>query len=107
MQVIALLENTRLEGRKDLVAAHGLSLHIQHGGRQILFDTGLSEAFGHNAERLGVDIRKVDLAVISHHRALYRTEGLPGTEGSFGRKVRVSANRRQCRPITTEKASRL
>jgi 7,8-dihydropterin-6-yl-methyl-4-(beta-D-ribofuranosyl)aminobenzene 5'-phosphate synthase len=67
MQVIALLENTRLEGRKDLVAEHGLSLHIQHGGKQILFDTGLSEAFGHNAERLGVDIQKVDLAVISHH----------------------------------------
>lgn len=67
MQVIALLENTRLEGRKDLVAEHGLSLHIQHGGKQILLDTGLSEAFGHNAERLGVDIQKVNLAVISHH----------------------------------------
>jgi len=67
MQVIALLENTRLAGRKDLVAEHGLSLHIQHGGKQILFDTGLSEAFGHNAERLGVDIQKVDLVIISHH----------------------------------------
>jgi len=67
MKVTVLVENTALEGRKDLSAEHGLSLHIQHNGRQILFDTGVTEAFSRNAERLGVDIRAVDMAVISHH----------------------------------------
>jgi 7,8-dihydropterin-6-yl-methyl-4-(beta-D-ribofuranosyl)aminobenzene 5'-phosphate synthase len=67
MKVTALVENTRLDSRQDLRAEWGLSLHIQHDGAQILFDTGATEAYGHNAERLGVDLREVDMVVISHH----------------------------------------
>ena len=67
MRVTVLVENTRLGDRSDLQAEHGLSLHIEHQGQQILFDTGASDAFHHNAERLGVDLAAVDLAVISHH----------------------------------------
>lgn len=67
MKVTVLVENTRLEDRRDLSAEHGLSLHIQHNGKQILFDTGMTEAFSRNAERLGVDIQEVDMVVISHH----------------------------------------
>jgi len=67
MKVTALVENTVLENRQDLNPEWGLSLHIQHDGRQILFDTGATEVYGHNAERLGVDLREVDMAVISHH----------------------------------------
>jgi len=67
MKVTVLVENTALEGRSDLSAEHGLSLHIQYNGRQILFDTGVTEAFGRNAERLGVDTHDADMAIISHH----------------------------------------
>ena len=67
MKVTVLVENTRLEDRSDLQAEHGLSLHIERQGQQILFDTGASDAFHRNAERLGVDLAAVDLAVISHH----------------------------------------
>lgn len=67
MKVTVLVENTRLEERSDLHAEHGLSLHIERQGQQILFDTGGSDAFKHNAERLGVDLAAVDLAVLSHH----------------------------------------
>ena len=67
MKVTALVENTRLESRQDLNAEWGLSLHIRHHDRQILLDTGATDAFGHNAERLGVDLQEVDIAVISHH----------------------------------------
>ena len=67
MKVTALVENTRLEDRQDLSPEWGLSLHIRHDGAQILFDTGATETFGHNAERLGVDIREVDVVVVSHH----------------------------------------
>jgi 7,8-dihydropterin-6-yl-methyl-4-(beta-D-ribofuranosyl)aminobenzene 5'-phosphate synthase len=67
MKVTVLAENTRLEDRSDLRAEHGLSLHIEHQGQQILFDTGASDAFIRNAESLGMDLAAVDLAVISHH----------------------------------------
>jgi len=67
MKVTALVENTRLESRQDLIPEWGLSLHIQHDGRQILFDTGATQTYGHNAERLGVDLQEVDMLVISHH----------------------------------------
>ena len=67
MRVTTLIENSMLEGREDLVAEFGLSLHIRRGDLQILFDTGASGAFADNAERLGIDLAKVDLAVLSHH----------------------------------------
>lgn len=68
MKVTALIENDRIEGREDLVAEFGLSLHIQRGDLQILFDTGASGAFADNAERLGIDLTQVSVAVLSHHQ---------------------------------------
>lgn len=67
MRVTTLIENSLLEGREDLTAEFGLSLHIQCGDLQILFDTGASGAFADNAARLGIDLDQVDLAVLSHH----------------------------------------
>ena len=67
MKVTVLVENTRLEDRSDLHAEHGLSLHVEYQDQQILFDTGASDAFNRNAERMGVDLAAVNLAVISHH----------------------------------------
>jgi len=67
MRVVALIENTKPEGRDDLTAEHGLSLYIEQEGRHILFDTGATGAFTRNAEKLGIDLGAVDAAVISHH----------------------------------------
>jgi 7,8-dihydropterin-6-yl-methyl-4-(beta-D-ribofuranosyl)aminobenzene 5'-phosphate synthase len=67
MQVTALIENSVIEGRDDLSPEFGLSLHVEVNGTTILFDMGASAAFANNAETLGVDISKVDVAVISHH----------------------------------------
>lgn len=67
MRITALVENTRLESRKDLSMEHGLSLHVYRDDKQILFDTGTTEAFSDNAEKLGVNIQEVDIVVISHH----------------------------------------
>ena len=67
MKITTLIENDPPEGRDDLIAEFGLSLHVQTDGRQILFDTGASGAFADNAEALGIDLEKVNAAVLSHH----------------------------------------
>ena len=64
MKVVMLLENLSQDNR--LVAEHGLSLYLETEKHRILFDTGQSDAFARNAEVLGIDLSKVDLAVISH-----------------------------------------
>lgn len=50
----------------NLQTEHGLSLWIEYGNKNILFDTGQSDLFIKNAEKLGVDLTKVDAVVISH-----------------------------------------
>lgn len=67
MRIITLVENTRSDAEKDLVAEFGLSLYIERSGQRILFDTGASDVFGQNAEKLGIDLQDVDALVISHH----------------------------------------
>jgi len=67
MKVTVLVEDTGCLQNRDLVAEHGLSLHIDWNGRKILFDAGATEAFGYNAEKLGIDIREIDFMVLSHH----------------------------------------
>jgi 7,8-dihydropterin-6-yl-methyl-4-(beta-D-ribofuranosyl)aminobenzene 5'-phosphate synthase len=64
MKIITLIEN--LANSPGLVAEHGLSLYIDTGHKKILFDTGQSGLFIQNAQKLGIDIRKIDLLVISH-----------------------------------------
>ncbi len=63
MKLITLMENTALPG---LAAEHGLSLYLEAAGKKILFDAGQSGAFGDNAEKLGVDLGAIDLAILSH-----------------------------------------
>lgn len=64
MKLITLIENTACRG--DLAFEHGLSLYIEVNGRRILFDAGQSGAFADNGEKLGVDLSRVDTAILSH-----------------------------------------
>lgn len=64
MTLTVLTENTTLT--PSLIAEHGLSLYIETGKEKILFDMGQSDAFAQNAEKLGIDLGAVTLAVISH-----------------------------------------
>ena len=64
MKLITLMENTA--HREDLTAEHGLSLYIEACGKKILFDAGQTDAFADNAEKLGVDLESIDLAILSH-----------------------------------------
>lgn len=64
MIVKVLSENTT--SSQKLGFEHGLSLYMETGTHKILFDTGASGLFAENAEKMGVDLTKVDLVVISH-----------------------------------------
>ncbi|MDD6051422.1 MAG: MBL fold metallo-hydrolase [Clostridiales bacterium] len=64
MKLTVLMENTAC--RDEMVCEHGLSLYIEANGQRILFDAGQTGAFADNAERLGIDLRQVDLCVLSH-----------------------------------------
>ena len=63
MKITALVENTSVPG---LPVEHGLSLYIETTRHTILFDSGQGTLFAENAERLGKDLAKVDLMVLSH-----------------------------------------
>ena len=64
MKFWTLIENTT--AWEDLACEHGLSLYIEAGGHRILFDAGQTGAFADNAEKMGIDLSKVDLCVLSH-----------------------------------------
>lgn len=64
MRITSLVENTSCKG---IPVEHGLSFYLEmDNGKRILFDMGQDKLFAENAERLGVSIVDVDLAVISH-----------------------------------------
>lgn len=64
MKITVLSENT--SEFKDLDFEHGLSLYIETKKHKILFDTGQTELFSLNAEKLRINLRDIDIAVISH-----------------------------------------
>lgn len=64
MKITTLIENTTTS--PALIAEHGLSLYIETPSHNILFDMGQTDAFAQNGQHLGIDLGKVDLAVLSH-----------------------------------------
>lgn len=66
MKITVLIENELADPTSELHPEHGLSLYLQVDGTNILYDTGATGLFADNAEKLGVDLAAVDIAVISH-----------------------------------------
>ncbi len=64
MKITSLIENTA--GAEGCVPLHGLSLYIETERHRVLMDFGPSDDTLRNAECLGVDLRGVDVAVLSH-----------------------------------------
>jgi 7,8-dihydropterin-6-yl-methyl-4-(beta-D-ribofuranosyl)aminobenzene 5'-phosphate synthase len=62
MKIYVLVDNT---ASGNFQAEHGLSYLIDHD-EKILFDTGHSDLFIKNAEKLKVDLNKVEKIVLSH-----------------------------------------
>lgn len=66
MRIRMLIENEKLDTCPNLESEHGLSMHINFNGENILFDTGTTGKFIDNAEKLGINIEEIDTVVISH-----------------------------------------
>ncbi|MFH0847281.1 MAG: MBL fold metallo-hydrolase [Chloroflexota bacterium] len=67
LRFVTLNENTA--SRNDLIAEWGLSILIESEEGNILLDTGATTSVCHNAQVLGVDLKKIDKIVLSHaHR---------------------------------------
>lgn len=63
MRITTLIDNIESNGCK---AEWGLSFFIEYKGKNILLDTGASSKFIDNANKLDVDLSKVDYGVLSH-----------------------------------------
>lgn len=65
MKIITLVDNRTQS--ENLETEHGLSLYIEtNNNKKILYDTGQSDLFMRNAQKLGVDLNEIDMVVISH-----------------------------------------
>lgn len=64
MKIHILADNRTRE--RGFLAEHGLSLFIEYGNMHILFDTGQSDVYQHNAALMDVDLQKTDCIVLSH-----------------------------------------
>ena len=64
MKITVLMENTSASG--EYLCEHGLSLFIETENQKILFDMGQTDGFYENAVKMGIDLTKVDFAVLSH-----------------------------------------
>jgi len=64
MKITALMENT--SGNERCVGEFGLSFLIEANGRCAMFDAGQSASTVSNAKALGIDLARVDTAVLSH-----------------------------------------
>ncbi len=66
MEITVLMENTKPES-SNFSIENGLSMLIEKEDKTILFDTGSPKNYAiQNAEKLGVDLSKVEAVVISH-----------------------------------------
>lgn len=65
MKITILVDNTALFDRM-FVAEHGFSAFIEAEGKRILFDTGYSDAFLKNAEKMKIDLMDLDYIILSH-----------------------------------------
>ncbi|GAB1481782.1 MBL fold metallo-hydrolase [Treponema sp.] len=63
-RILTLMDNS--SGPVSTLAEHGLSFYIEHEGQTLLFDTGRSAAFLHNASTLKVNLEKLEAVVLSH-----------------------------------------
>ena len=111
MQLTVLVDDSRNSAKPEITAKHGLSLFIKlKVGRRIvnlLMDTGPSaDIVLKNAQKLGIDLRKVDFIVLSHGHYDH-TGGLLGVLKYIDKKVPVILHPEALEPKFVVKKKRL
>jgi 7,8-dihydropterin-6-yl-methyl-4-(beta-D-ribofuranosyl)aminobenzene 5'-phosphate synthase len=66
MKCTVLVDNQADPSNRKLHREHGLSLLIETAQNRILFDSGASDLFVRNANELSIDLKTVDIVVLSH-----------------------------------------
>lgn len=64
MRIVTVIENTY--GNNECSFEHGLSIYVETEKHKLLLDTGATDAFAENAEKLGIDLKDIDIVVLSH-----------------------------------------
>lgn len=64
MKWVVLSDNRKVGS--DLETEHGLCLYVETERHKLLLDTGGSDVFIQNANRLNIDLKQVDYVLISH-----------------------------------------
>lgn len=65
MKLVVLADNNTYIDQYYL-AEPALSIYIENGDKKYLFDTGYSDVYLKNAERLGIELESLDAVIISH-----------------------------------------
>lgn len=89
MRIINLVENT--EGASGCGSEHGLSFYIETEHHKLLADTGASDLLLKNAEKLGIDLTKVDTVILSHGHYDHGGGILPFAEVNPAAKIYIPA----------------
>ena len=69
LQIKVLIDNFPSPAQPSLKDEHGLSFFVEFEGKRILCDMGASSAFLENAQLMGVDLKQLDFAFLSHGHA--------------------------------------
>jgi len=89
LRITTLSENTA--GAVDLLAEWGLSILIETGKENILFDTGQTITAGYNTDNLEIDLNQIDKIVLSHGHYDH-TGGLHQILRKMGKEVEIIAH---------------
>lgn len=63
MKVTVVVDNI---GNNETKGEWGLCLYIEYNGKNFLLDTGASTLFAENMQKMGIDIKNIDYAILSH-----------------------------------------
>lgn len=63
MKATIVVDNNKSD---EIPGEWGLCVYIEYGEKKLLLDTGASQLFAENADELGISLRDVDIAVLSH-----------------------------------------
>ncbi|HEX7474460.1 MAG TPA: MBL fold metallo-hydrolase [Dehalococcoidales bacterium] len=89
IRIVTLSENTA--GQPDMLAEWSSSILIESDKKNILLDAGASISVTQNADRLGIDLRKIDQIVLSHGH-FDHTGGLRLLLSKIKRQVEIIAH---------------